>query len=365
MKITRRVKIPTGLRCNIKCRFCYYWDKLDTENPLTEEIKAKLDYAKKHGIEDVDFSGGEPTLRKDLPELVSHAKKLGFKHICVITNGIMMSNRDYTNKLINNGLSDILFSLEGHNSEIHDSLTQAPGSFNKLMKAISFAKGEGIRVRTNTTVTSINYKYLPNLAELLLQIEPTASNFILFNDWCSAYKKMEEMSCKYSHASPYLKRTIDILNLKTKKITVRYIPFCFMVGYEKHVCNLLQKEYDTDEWVDSIKTRLLTDVRDKKASLNYWRGILRGIVYHPTVCMQYFRTKEDALFRIFHRSIIEQMREGYAKSDGCKKCKYYYLCDGLEKTYIKKWGYDELKPVIGKRILDFNYYRENYGNYAE
>jgi len=349
------VKIWTGLKCNARCRFCYYWDSLNTEDPSTEEIKAKLRYAKKHGIKDVDFSGGEPTIRRDLPDLVSYAKDLGFRYICVITNGIKLANKDYFEKLVECGLNDVLLSIEGHNAEIHDYLTRVTGSFDRINKAIVNAKEFGVKLRTNTTVTSVNYKYLPKLAEFLANKQPDAVNFILFNDWCSAYKVIRDMACKYSDAAPYLREAIDILDSSVRKITVRYIPFCFMVGYEKYVCNLLQKKYDPDEWVDSVKLRLvLGDTNNLRASLIYWKYVIRGIIKYPKVL------RSLRLFEILHDAIIENMREGYVKSQRCKKCKYFNICDGLERSYADVIGLNELEPVTGDAIRDPCYYRREY-----
>lgn len=360
MKMTRRVKVHTGLRCNAKCRFCYYWDKLDSPNPSSEEIKAKLRYAKKHGIEDIDFSGGEPTIRADFPELVSYASQLGFRYICVITNGIRMSNKEYVDKLVEAGLNDTLFSLEGHTAKVHDDLTQVPGSFERIMKSIQNAKENEVKVRTNATVTRENFKYIPHLANLLAEIKPEAVNFILFNDWCSAHKKIREMSCKYSEASPYLKEAIDTLDPIIKKITVRYTPFCFMVGYEKYVCNLLQKKYDPDEWDDYVKTRILSDVNHNKNirldRLRSIRYLLRNIYHSPYT----FVRSRFKLHEMLHDLVIEQMRKGYSKSQECKKCKYFYICDGLENSYANEVGFSEINSVSGLQIRDPLYHRRMY-----
>jgi len=354
MKMTRRVKVHVGLRCNARCKFCYYWDKLDLPNPPTEEIKAKLRYAKKHGIKDIDFSGGEPTIRADFPELVSYARQLGFRYICVITNGIRLASREYFRELAKYGLNDILFSIEGHNAEVHEYLTQVPGSFGKINKAIQYAKEFGIKLRTNTTVTSNNHKYLPELANYLVGIHPDAVNFILFNDWCSADKVVRDMACKYSDAPSYLRESIDILNPSVRKVTVRYIPFCFMVGYEKHICNLLQKKYDPDEWNDAIKMRLLGEI--KKTNTQNLIFILREFKSYLSAIVK-FKLKPH---EFFHDKEIERMREGYTKSSMCRKCKYFYICDGLEDSYVNEIGFSELMPIIGRKIRDSLYYRREY-----
>ena len=165
IKPTRRVKLHTNHACNLKCRFCYYGDSanIKCKEPTFEELKEQIKIAKNAGALDIDFSGGESTIMKFFPELISYTKNLGFRDICVITNGLRMSNKDYAKKLVDSGLNNVLFSLEGYNSKTHDYLTRVPGSFDKINKAIKNAKELGLKVRINITVTKENYKVLDRI----------------------------------------------------------------------------------------------------------------------------------------------------------------------------------------------------------
>ena len=107
MEKTKRVKVVTGLKCNIKCVFCYYRDSLNAPNRRYNEIIHDLLYARRHGISVVDFSGGEPTVHPDLPKLISEAKALGMEKECIISNGVRLSNREYLKTLKDAGLDEI------------------------------------------------------------------------------------------------------------------------------------------------------------------------------------------------------------------------------------------------------------------
>lgn len=350
MRETWRTKIPTGFKCNIKCRFCYYGDLLTSENPPTERIKSMLDYAKKRGIKDIDFSGGESTLRKDFPELVSYARSLEFRTICVITNGLLMSNESYVEKLADAGLNEVLFSINGHGAEMHDFLTGVPGSFEKLMRAVKNVKRLGIKFRTNTVVTKPNFEHMPELAELLVELRPSAVNFISFNPWCFARAHVGEITAKYSELAPYLKKAINILEPHIQKITVRYIPFCFMQGYEKYVCDYRQLKYDPDEWAPRIIVRL------ESGPVKYRLYILGGLIrYHPFNRLQKFTMSE-----LFDEIAIKGYQRWYFKTKACVNCKHHEICDGIEKSYAKVFGLSEIKPAPGKRVQDPMFYRENY-----
>lgn len=350
MSLTERVKIVTNLRCNVKCQFCYYGNCLSQPNPPSDWVKAQLMYARKHGIKDVDFSGGEPTVRGDLINLVGYAKKLGFRKICMITNGLILSNESYARQLIESGLNDVLFSIHGHCPELHDYLTQTPGSFQRLLNAIQNVKKAGVNFRTNTVVNRANYKNMPQLAELLSALKPKAVNFIKFNPWCFATTKVSGMAAKYSEIAPYLKKAIDEMNLSVKKVTVRYIPFCFMQGYEQHVCDVRQLRYDSDEWVPRIRDTL------ESGFLKHWRNVIGGLI----LCHPFERIRSFELSELFDETLVKLFQRENLKTNDCKKCKYFQLCDGFEKSYVHIYGLGELSPVIGEQIKDPMFFRRNY-----
>ena len=254
MEISQRVRISTGLKCNLKCSFCYYNEELNTQDYSKEEIIEMLEVAWKYNIRDIDFSGGEPTLRKDLPELLSYARDKGFQKMCIITNGTKIADANYLSMLKESGLNEVLISLHGCNAEMHDELVRAKGAFNKIITAIENCVKYGIRLRTNTVVNKRNYDSLKDIAAIIKEFRPAASNFICFNDWINAAPLTKQIAIKYSEAAEYIKQAIDVLNPVVPKVTARYIPFCFMKGYEKHVIEHCPDFISTmTEWFRLVK----------------------------------------------------------------------------------------------------------------
>jgi len=355
---TKRVKIHTGYACNLRCKFCYYYDYPQSKDPSTEKLKSFLNFAAKRGIKDIDFSGGEPTIRRDFPELLEHAKKLGFKKICIITNGQRMADLDYTKSLVEAGLNEVLFSVHGFDKKSYDSLTQVPGSYDRLMKSIKNIKKLGVRFRTNTTINKSNYKHTMTFVKMFLKLKPTAVNFILFNPYYSSPEQEVEMTAKFSDAAPKIKQALDALIPKIKKVTVRYIPFCFMLGYEKHVCDSWQFKYDCDEWLPRVQGH----VEKVDAKKYYAYGVVDATARAVTSLIPPLK---PAINNFIDNAIIGNFVSNYyIKPKVCNKCVYRIICEGLKKGYERHFGSKELKPVEGKLIKDPMYFRKNYGNYG-
>lgn len=350
MSYTKRARIFTGTGCNARCRFCYYYLSGLKNFWSKETIMQEIDIAKDAGMDAIDFSGGEPTVHPNFLELVEYAKSKDFKVVCTLTNGIRMNDEKFVEKMVDAGINDVLFSVHGHNSEEHDYITQISGSFDKIIRAIDNLKEHGVLFRINCTVSAINYRNLEKHAELYNKLEPRQVNFILFNDFELADELTEQYAVRYHEAAPYLKNAIDILNGKIPYINVRYIPFCFMEGYEKHVCDYPQKISDPFEW----SQRML--IKFPATQLTpFWK-------YCGYLIYGFLKTHPKLKFsKEYLEDICVSMRIcDYVKSEICKHCKFYKICQGLEKSYFNVFGADELKPTEGKEITDPLFFRRDF-----
>src|SRR5207253_632462 len=111
------------MRCNIRCSFCNVRaGEYKHQNLPLERIVALLDEAAALGLEEVHFLGGEPTLRRDLEDMLVHARGLGL-HTRIITNGMMLS-RERLERLVEYGLGEIMISVDGL-EETHNRLRRA------------------------------------------------------------------------------------------------------------------------------------------------------------------------------------------------------------------------------------------------
>ena len=119
--------------CNLKCKHCFMLSGKKLENELTLEDWMKvLTSFKENGGEFVTFSGGEPLMFKNFPQIISHAHDLGLKST-VLSNGLLWSG-----KLIHDlalFIDEIQFSLDGVDEETN-SMVRGSGHFEKVVDTI-------------------------------------------------------------------------------------------------------------------------------------------------------------------------------------------------------------------------------------
>lgn len=153
-------------RCNLKCVHCYAQAKdIEFENELsTEEGKALIDDLASFGSPVILFSGGEPTMRKDLPELAAYAREKGMRAV-ISTNGTLI-DRDLAKKLKDVGLSYVGVSLDGIR-ETNDKFRGMKGAFDAALRGLHNCQEEGIKVGLRFTINKQNVRDIPAIFDLL------------------------------------------------------------------------------------------------------------------------------------------------------------------------------------------------------
>ena len=150
-----RMDLAITYRCNNKCLHCYAGGPRETSELTTKEWFRVMDKIFRLGIPHVVFTGGEPTLRDDLPDLIAYAERIGL--ICgLVTNGRRLKDKAYFKSLVDAGLDHIQITLESHDPGIHDMITGITGSWDETVQGLKNAIESPIYTLTNTTLTKYN-----------------------------------------------------------------------------------------------------------------------------------------------------------------------------------------------------------------
>ena len=148
-------------QCNQRCIFCYAaGQKMSAARELsTEEWKQVIDKLWDAGVPMVTFTGGEPTQRGDLTELVKHAERMVTR---LNTNGVNLTP-SLAASLRSAGLDSVQITLYSHNEKIHNSLVGAE-RFADTVRGIKAAVEAGLDVSVNTPLCKKNADYQSTVA---------------------------------------------------------------------------------------------------------------------------------------------------------------------------------------------------------
>ncbi len=178
-KAPYRMDLALTYRCNNNCTHCYN-NRRNSEELSTDDWKKVLDILWKTGIPHIVFTGGEPTMREDLPELIAHAEDNG-QITGLNTNGRKLKDKEYLEKLISSGLDHMQITIESYKKETHDKITRIKGSYEETLQGIKNALASGIYLVTNTTIMQENKNEIIPTIEFLrdLGVKHIAVNSII------------------------------------------------------------------------------------------------------------------------------------------------------------------------------------------
>jgi MoaA/NifB/PqqE/SkfB family radical SAM enzyme len=162
----RWLDLRIGYACNQACRFCDQGDLRERFVDADADAVGRRLRENAPSHDAVVLSGGEVTLRADLPALIARARGMGYRRVAVQTNGTVLAAAGAVESLREAGLTDVALALHGPSAAIHDGIVGQPGSFKRACAAARRAAAVGVQVSVNSVIARENYTSLPAWAAL-------------------------------------------------------------------------------------------------------------------------------------------------------------------------------------------------------
>ena len=156
-KIPLSVTFEITYDCPLSCLHCYLpetkGEKKKKKYLSLKNILKILRMLKEAGTMSIAFSGGEPLLRKDLPQICAAAKKLNMDFS--VYTSLICTNEEILKNLKKSGLKKLEVSLYGEKKE-HEAVTDMKGSYDETFKNLILAKNLGFKIKLKTPLTGVN-----------------------------------------------------------------------------------------------------------------------------------------------------------------------------------------------------------------
>ncbi|MDX9993310.1 MAG: radical SAM protein [Anaerolineales bacterium] len=169
-----RLDLALTYRCNNDCHHCYNLEHPKPGQPLkrpelsTEQWKQVIDKAWSLGIPHIIFTGGESTLRDDLPELIAHAEANG-QITGLNTNARRLSDPAFVERLLAAGLDHVQITVESADADIHNQMVNAR-AFEQTIAGLKNVLATRLYVMTNTTMLTDNVDSIPATLDFLADL---------------------------------------------------------------------------------------------------------------------------------------------------------------------------------------------------
>jgi len=288
--------------CNARCLFCSQhpeWRKASCTLPFARAVE-HIYASYQNGYRRLGFSGGEPTIRRDLVKLIALARRIGYSYIRIQTNGLRIADFAYARSLVDAGLNFVKFSIQGHRPELHDRLVRVPGAFDRCLRSIENLKKLKAGIGVNIVLNRWNYRQLPDFCRFFLR-DLEISNFVIIAPLYEGAMRenSSRIGVRLTELAPYVRAAYEVfaeIGFPTPLLLLHFTP-CVLPGYERQMLG----------W-SAFNTTVVNPDGERKD--------LDAAVQNHTL-----------------------------KADSCRRCVYNARCLGVDRSYAELFGLAEISPL--------------------
>jgi radical SAM protein with 4Fe4S-binding SPASM domain len=313
-----RMDLALTFKCQNNCVHCYAGGPHETPELNNTQWKEIIGRLSRIGIFILTFTGGEPTLRDDLAELLQYAQNMGMV-TGLITNGRKLKDKEYVKTLEKVGLDFVQVTLESHKPKIHDLMTAAEGSWKETVIGIKNAVRSQIYVTTNTTLSKYNAPEFLRTIDYIKELGVAAfgCNSLIYSGKANAVS--QEFALPVEELEPLLTKIRD----KAQQLNLKFL------------------WYTPTQYCRFDPVQLGLGVKSCTAAMINMCVGPNGDVYP---CQSYFESLGNILVdsweQIWNHPLVVKIRNREYAEPKCKDCPELQVCGGgcplelQDKQYI-------------------------------
>ena len=313
-----RMDIAITFKCQNDCVHCYTGGPHETAELDTAQWKKVIAQLSQIGVFILTFTGGEPTLREDLSELLHYAQDKGMV-TGLITNGRKLKDKVNVKALEEAGLDFVQITLESHKPKVHDLMTSAEGSWKETVVGIKNAVRSQIYVTTNTTLSKYNASDFLKTIDYIKELGVAAfgCNSLIYSG------KATDVNQKFVLPIETLKELLQEIRDKANQLNMKFL------------------WYTPTQYCRFDPVQLGLGVKSCTAAMINMCVGPNGDVYP---CQSYFESLGNILVddwkKIWNHPLATKIRNREYVESKCKECPQLQVCGGgcplelLNKNYV-------------------------------
>lgn len=286
-----------GYDCNLACDYCTITSEMRTRALAAAALLAAMREGRALDYDRIAFTGGEPTIRRDLVGLIKAARSLGYLDVKLQSNGLLFTPANVA-RLVEAGVTRFHVSIHTHEGPAYDALVRRAGSFAAMEQGLRAALASGMPVVVDAIVKTDTYAKLPAalawLADLgvkevhLWYVSLTDGN----RDNLASLPAMRD-------AVPFMREAMAIGRERGVEVRSLHVPRCLL----------------GDDWPHAWDP-----------------GAQRVMVVTPEAT---FELRESRL-------------AGQVQVSACAGCRFEAICPGIRPDYLARFGDEEIARARGR-----------------
>ena len=300
----RNYDLKLGYSCNNDCIHCVIQDSkrrvLEEQRPIditTDEAISLISEQLKDGLDSITITGGEVSLRDDLPRIVDYCLDHSLA-VSIQTNGRLLSSTKLQRVLLEKPVCFVI-ALHGTTGTTHDAITRRKGSFEETLKGIRAAVSHSRKVILKTVISKINMMELPDFIPFMERERLSIVNMAFPHAQGAARENFGMVVPRYKDLRTSLVETARRAILANIDLSFETVPPCILPEYPEFMSELFY----------AFKEVSCTQVGEDTFDWNVIRKTIK------------------------------------TKPESCGTCFFDNYCEGPWSEYVDHFGANEFRPV--------------------
>ncbi|MFO0550519.1 MAG: radical SAM protein [Polyangiaceae bacterium] len=287
--------VVLGYDCNLACSYCTITRAMRERSIPANRVALEIDRAAARGYRDVAFTGGEPTIFKELPALVRHARRRGFEHVKVASNGLRYAHAPYLDHLVEAGVDRFHVSIHARSDADYERVVRREDTAKLRRAALENLVARGLDPVADLIVKNDTKDELTEWIEDLraLGLRRFALWLVSLTDENAA--NVEQLP-RITELAPHLVRAFEAARRGGYEVVSLHVPRCFVPQHISHVA------HPGADAVTVVTPEAVFELKDSRLG-------------------------------------------GGVRPEACRRCAFYDACPGLRADYVARFGDAEVQPI--------------------
>ncbi len=289
-----------GYECNLACDFCTISPEMRRGALTGDRALEAMRQGRAGGYDAISFTGGEPTLRRDLPALVRTARQLGYREVKIQSNGLAYAHAANVDRLVAAGTTLFHVSIHTHLPELYDRMVRTPGAYPLMVTGLRNLVERKLNVRVDIILTRETVSHLPDAVKWL-QVRDVRRIDLWYVSLTDANRNNVASLPRMSYAMPFVAEALAHARRAGLEVRSLHIPRCLLGSDAAHAWD---------------------------------PGAERVLVVTP-----------DASFELDRSHLAGSVRVA-----ACNGCGYGAVCPGIRPDYLAVFGDGEISSSRTARV---------------
>jgi MoaA/NifB/PqqE/SkfB family radical SAM enzyme len=288
-----------GYDCNLACDYCTITPDMRRRALSTAQVLEALARGRTLGYDAVSFTGGEPTIRRDLVGLVRAARARGFTDVKVQSNGLMLAHGPNVDALVAAGVNRFHVSIHTHDPTAYDALVAREGSYPLMAAALDNLVARGVTLIADVILKHETYRKLPD-ALAWLEARGVRAAHLWFVSLTDGNRDRLDSMPRMTEVVPVMREALAWARGRGLDVRSLHVPRCLL---------------------------------GEDAPYAYDPGAGRVMVVTPEAS---FELRDSKLAGTVH-------------VPACEGCGFREVCPGIRPDYLERYGDGEIAAARGQR----------------